>query len=353
MNERVGAEPTATAVHERFGFVDIGKGIAIVLVVIGHALRGLVQANVVAEGPVVRAVDGFLYTFHVELFFVVSGLMIVRSADRASLGAYARDRIARLGWPYLVWAPFQHVVQSLAPSNHPQRLVDVWRVLYEPPMQFWFVAALLIQLLLFGALWKLGVGRIGFLVFSMVVYLGFAYVPLGWSVLYRVCEHLPYLAVGALIGRVDVLRRIRDMPPFAAAAIALSGFAWIALAVQRGVSEDRSLVLALGLLGSGAALALSSLLARSSLAPALLVLGERSLEIFVAHTIATAGTRVILLRVAHVTDPTLHLVLGIAAGILAPLILHRIATRLGWRFIFEWPGRPARAASAASVRPTA
>lgn len=49
----------------RFELIDFAKGLAIILMVIGHAtLEG---------GPVTRYLHVFIYTFHMPFFLIISG----------------------------------------------------------------------------------------------------------------------------------------------------------------------------------------------------------------------------------------------------------------------------------------
>jgi peptidoglycan/LPS O-acetylase OafA/YrhL len=111
--------------------------------------------------------------------------------------------------------------------------------------------------------------------------------------------------------------------------------------------------IALGVLGciagTTACLALSALLARTPVRAVLAPIGRRSLEIFLAHIIVAAGARVLLTR-AGLGAPMVHLVLGVALGVLVPMALAVLAERRGWRWVF---GLPAVLRSASSRGPGA
>ena len=90
---------------------------------------------------------------------------------------------------------------------------------------------------------------------------------------------------------------------------------------------------------TGAALFLSrALTAVGGLAQLLAFLGRRSLEIFLAHIIATAGTRIVLVQLG-VNSPALHLFMGTVVGVMAPLVLWWVTDRAGLgRWLFSTPG---------------
>ena len=66
------------------------------------------------------------------------------------------------------------------------------------------------------------------------------------------------------------------------------------------------------------------------------LLGRRSMPIFLAHILATAGVR-ILLGVVGVENVATHLVLGIGAGLAFPLVLWRLGQVTGRQWLFEAP----------------
>jgi hypothetical protein len=63
----------------RVMLVDTAKRFGIILVVFGHALRGLVSANVMTWAPAARFVDVGIYAFQMPLFFFLSGVFPFRS----------------------------------------------------------------------------------------------------------------------------------------------------------------------------------------------------------------------------------------------------------------------------------
>ena len=63
-----------------------------------------------------------------------------------------------------------------------------------------------------------------------------------------------------------------------------------------------------------------------------------SLEIYVAHTIFLAASRILLQKILKINDPSLHLLLGTAVGIYAPIALTLFCRRFGFKYMFTFPG---------------
>lgn len=76
---RVAATTSST---ERVNFLDIAKGILIILVVIGHSNYSYTQ---------------YIYWFHMPAFFIISGVLHIQPKD---LGDFLRKRIFSLFFKY-------------------------------------------------------------------------------------------------------------------------------------------------------------------------------------------------------------------------------------------------------------
>lgn len=334
----------ASTPRARHEWADVARGIGIALVVVGHTVRGLFNANIVPSEGLWGWADRFIYGFHMPLFFVLAGVFLTSPSDE-SLPQLARRRIVRFGYPYLVWSSLQMAMQALASghTNHSAHLGDLWTIVYAPPMQFWFLYALLLHALLIAVLSKLGVPARWIAVIAIAGDLTASMVPLGrWGLLYPARHYFPYTALGAFLGAASIgawLNRTQVL----LWGVSIVGFASIGL-VARDIAPDmHRLALAFGLAGTAASLCLAGLWTRATGRAAQVTSaivaewGRASLAIFVAHTIASAVTRIVLQRVFHLNDPVTHLVAGCAVGMLAPLWMWRLTNRYGLRYVFEWP----------------
>lgn len=62
--------------YNRLDWVDLSKAIGIILVVYGHVARGLDSAGMTFA--LFKSVDSIIYSFHMPLFFVLSGFFFLR-----------------------------------------------------------------------------------------------------------------------------------------------------------------------------------------------------------------------------------------------------------------------------------
>jgi uncharacterized membrane protein YcfT len=99
---------------------------------------------------------------------------------------------------------------------------------------------------------------------------------------------------------------------------------------------------AITLCGIAASVALAVLLSRAGSFDFVRVLGTYSLEIYVAHTIASASIRIALQKVLKVQDVTAHLAIGTIGGIVFPLLLAVLCRRFHAEFLFRFPKKADR-----------
>ena len=65
--------------------------------------------------------------------------------------------------------------------------------------------------------------------------------------------------------------------------------------------------------------------------------GVVSLEIYVAHTIAMAGTRIVLSKLFHIDNICIQLIAGMLAGVYFPLALWWLCRRFKFPYLFMLP----------------
>ena len=64
---------------ERIKWIDTAKGIAIVLVVIGHVVQSYHNVNLYEDSVLFNFSSRFVYSFHMPLFMLVSGMLLYSS----------------------------------------------------------------------------------------------------------------------------------------------------------------------------------------------------------------------------------------------------------------------------------
>lgn len=316
--------------------MDYAKGIGIVLVVAGHALRGLQKTPVHVPGC--EFVDAWIYAFHMPLFFFLAGLFVEHSC-RGPIRQFVAGKARRILWPYFVWTIIQEGFRHLTGSST-LALADLWTIIYRPVMQFWFLYVLFLLLVLYAAWRKAGGSREIFiaLAFALNISLAFGanYGP--WGVLYQMWIYIPYLALGVLVSRLGLQEQagMRGVP--ALIGVALGGYAAITFAVVFHAAGLTGFVVPLAVVGILASVALAGCLSRWRPASGIATLGVLSLEIYVAHTIFSSCCRQVLLA-AGIHNPAIHIAGGLVAGLAGPVVLYVLFKRFNLLFLFSLPSK--------------
>jgi len=319
--------------ESRLNWVDAAKGLGIVLVVVGHVVRGLVSADLMNWTPAARFVDAWIYSFHMPLFFFLTGLFLCRSAGKNSLLDFISDKARVVAYPYIVWSTITVLLKSALGSipNKQRELSDLFLLAYDPIEQYWFLYVLFVVTIVIGVLLRL-VSPWVIIVIAIVAYPGILPVPTSGTILERVRESAIYVGLGVMVGSSFLDQMSRCTVPLLA-ALTLVGLGLPALDIAAGLPD---MVPMLAISGTTGAVALALLLDRMRMASVVGFLGRYSLEIFVLHTIASAAMRVSLSLVG-VRSPALHFLAGSAAGILVPIAFSSAFRMVGFQMAFTLP----------------
>lgn len=329
--------------------LDLVKAVAVVAVVLGHVIRGLLSAGMVSTGSVLWVVsERILYMVHLPLFVFASGILMSGAVERRGSSLYLRNRIVQLLWPFLIWTFIQGGFEVLLSRfrNGTTTWLDVLQV-WKPIGHLWFLPFLLIVTVVVVAIRPWASTYRAWL--GIVVGLGIS--TLGWG--YNGTTALTggmglfvFLVFGSMIG----LTRIRNWcDGQSTVKLVLLGMTLTALTLALALltpatvpSSDQPWTppSAFDVLGFAAATA--------GVAGVVLVsfglgsipwrgwnlmsyLGRHSMEIYLAHILVTAGVR-IGLNLIGVTSVLVHVSVGTVAGVILPLLLVPVSRTFPWLF---------------------
>jgi len=323
-------------------WVEYAKALGIILVVVGHTLRGLADTG--ASVPGAWLADAWIYAFHMPLFFYLSGLFLERSCAQVrssgGLWRFIASKTRRILWPYAVWSIIQEVCRSATGASE-SPLYELWRIAFQPVMQFWFLYVLFAVLMLYAAWRKAGLHWFGFVTAAIALYVAVSLgMPLGdWGVLYQIVIFAPYVAIGVLVSQCGKPFEFSRWSLASIVSVAASAYAAVLAAAWIGWTNTLGAMLPVALAGVAGSVALGIILSRTRCASWLTLLGRHSLEIFVAHTIFSAAFRQGLFAI-DIQSPWIHLAGGVLVGVAGPLTLVWLCRRMRFRYLFAWPARP-------------
>jgi uncharacterized membrane protein YcfT len=321
--------------NARIGWVDVAKGLSIVLVVTMHSTLG-VEAALGREG-FMHAVVAFAEPFRMPAFFLLAGLFLSRAAERPWRETLD-GKLLHFAYFYLLWMTIQFVVK------HPAFLMregaaataGLWLgYLVEPLGTLWFIYLLplffLAAKLLRRVPWPL--------LLAGASALHLAQVHTGSIVIDEFAGRFVFFLVGGLFAPAvfRLAEAVTDRPVLALLALA-AWFVAAAVAVQTGVWRLPGLTLVFGLAGAAAVVTTAALLRAVWLDYPLAVCGRWSLAIYLAFFLPMAATRTFLVSRGWINDAGIVALVVTIAAVVVPLALHRLVQVTGiGRFLFERP----------------
>jgi fucose 4-O-acetylase-like acetyltransferase len=322
---------SSSSQSDRIDWLDYAKGIGIFWVVLGHILRGL-GGSVLPQSALLQAIDQWIYAFHIPLFFFISGLFAERLAVKP-FSQVVLNRVQVIIYPYVFWSVLQEVLRIVTGSSVIS-ITDLWRIAYEPVMQFWFLYVLAIASFTHAVLRKCRLSPAAIFGLCLLLYVAHILkINFGdWGVIYMLRINLLYFGLGAWMGQTKWLSQLEKFSRAGLMSLALGGFDLVALAIVLGIAKWVEVVPILAIVGIVASCCLARGLAGLKI-NGLREWGVLSLQIFVAHTIFSAIARTLLLKF-H-APATLHIVLGTAIGIYGSIWLYRLCQKLNFPYAFS------------------
>lgn len=139
----------------RIRWIDAGKGFAILLVVFGHVLLGLVRSGTyVKYNNDMRYVLELIYAFHMPVFFALSGYFFKALNNIKDFKELISKKLLALGVPYVSFSIIMFILQQIGGGDvKNQTSVEQLINIYKTPIGYlWFLYILFFIYLYIGAL---------------------------------------------------------------------------------------------------------------------------------------------------------------------------------------------------------
>lgn len=144
MSERV-----STSIQSpRIKWIDMSRGVAIVLVVLGHVI-GNAQAASTISGHTWEIIHDIIYSFHMPLFFFMSGCVNYKKSIfsyRDCIRTYG-IRFASLLIPYVIFSTLYLALKVFTEKSgavlHPVSFIQILDIWKEPIGLYWFLYSLM------------------------------------------------------------------------------------------------------------------------------------------------------------------------------------------------------------------
>ncbi len=322
----------------RVDWVDVAKGICIILVVMMHSTLGVEKA-IGADTQLHHFIE-WARPFRMPDFFLISGLFLAARIDRP-WRAYLDTKVAHFAYFYVLWLTIQFAMK--APSMMGEVGVSGTLEAYllsfiEPFGTLWFIYLLAV----FFVVSKAAHNRVPTLVVWIAGALLHTLAPKTGSILIdEFTDRFVFFYTGyALAPLVFAFADRIGRWPSHVIALALTLWAVAnAGAVITGIAFEPGLDFFVSYAGIAAVIAFSVLIRRSAAGEVLAYCGRNSIAIYLAFTLFMGPTRVLLLKFASGLAPEIAALLSTAAGVIGPLALRRLVVGTPASFLFIRPDR--------------
>ena len=322
---------------ERNVLADRLKGYACFLVLFGHVIMGIRLAGI--DIPCFfEGVEKFIWSFHVALFLFLSGFVYKITGEwkskKTKLG-FILHKLYNLGVPYIVFSVVYVFINSLVGgANTGFEVSDIFYIWKIPVAQYWFLYALFFLF----CIWALFSGilknwQITLVVVSAGYLLPFFDIPLGsFDVVF-------YSALAFGTGTFADLKKLTNISVYTKLLVVLMHIATGVLFVVINKIEAPFIKEIMILFGIYTSILFISILHNYKVVSRFLdFVNGYSFQIYLLHTIFTAGIRIILLRV-NISQWWIHIIAGTVCGLLFSVLTAVIAKKVKFLNFFFFPSK--------------
>lgn len=325
---------------DRLNYIDKLKALACVLVVLGHFIMSMDASNILPYNSFTQWFKETIYTFHVQIFFLCSGLLYLLSVKRKTeykYGPFILNKLISLGVPYFTFTTVTVLMKMLAgDAVNTQSGGLLYTLFIEPTAPYWYLYVLFFLFLVIPPLQtKKAVGTALFisLILKVIMLTG---------LLSKI--NLPYFLTGIMnyaiwfvLGMALVAFEYKPDKKFlVCGTVGLTVFiALSAVWLRYSFTNNKFLAFILGII---AVLSIFMMFSSSNIKTDIVTkfLIKYNLPIYLMHTIFAAGARIVLVKLG-ITAWYIHIPVGLVATFIGPAIAAYIMEKTKFLEIFIYP----------------
>lgn len=332
---------------KRLEWVDIAKGLSIILVVMMYTTNGVGEET--GATNFMHWIVAFAKPLRMPEFFLISGLFLSYGITR-TWRQFADKRFVHYIYFYVLWSIILYMFKiAIFDGNPLAALQNILMIGLQPYSVLWFVYALALFSLAIKALHSLRVPHWAALAVGIILQMlpintasyfvndlaeYFVYYYAGYAFAPHILQLVAFTGKKTLLALTILVAWV-----LINGALVFNGdFSMTVNQVQMGYASLPGLHLALAFAGALAVCILAGQLAESSLFNWLRYLGSKSLIVYLSFLIPMAATREILLRLNLVPDAGIVSLIVLIVATASPLVVFAIIEKTGWgRFLFTRP----------------
>ena len=321
-------------------WVNYAKAIGIVLVVYGHVVRGLVKSGIEMPEYLYYLVDSIIYSFHMPLFFFLSGLFFCKSLNKYGGKGLIFTKLDTIIYPYIIWSLLQGSIEVTL-SNFTNGNVSwgyVFKLLWAPRAHFWFLYALFFVFLAAVVICSTKAKKHTEVIFtlSVILYLLPPVLPT-FRIFTFISEYSIYFYFGIVFQKHVKVEYLKSSQAVLILLIMFLLGQWLFHGHFLLTYQDKGWgTLLLALISIVFVVSVSVQLSTRSYS-AIEFVGISSMGIYLMHILAGSGTRIVLSKLLNVDSYILHIMVGTIVGILFPIIAIKLISKFNIPYVFSAP----------------
>lgn len=303
---------------QRLDWIDRLKGFAILSVVIGHCVTDCISSNNYPEySALLRMLYDIIYSFHMPLFFIISGFVFYLSKSYKKYKIKAMDFILiYIIWCFLMWLSKFVMAKDV---NNPVTIIDLFTITYKPLIVYWYLYVLIFMYMA-AYIIKIYVVDTRILIVSAIVAVASRMLNLDIGIANALVYHMYFFLMGGYILQSDLLNKLNRKHCFILIGIILINI----FMYFYDIPINRELMIVKNfLLANVISLLCFYLLYKNNISEVLETLGVNTLQIYVMHCFFTGGLRVIFAKIG-VHNIYMYFLLGTIMGITIPILTAKL-----------------------------
>lgn len=310
-------------------WIDIAKGLGILLVVVGHY-------NPINAPEYWKLIHRFVYSFHMPLFFLVSGYLY-QYTNNDNYISFVRKKLLRLGLPFVFVAVAYFVIKLVASQYvelaYPVNLSSLLQLFNNPLKSYvpilWFLHALIGIFLIYPIL-RMFLNSVVVLIFSLLIVFLFAIFEIELLVFKNMFDFLPYFSVGVLVGQYftedDFTRLGQIKVSLLLLFLTIFSFAMFTFTNQLWGGLGNYTKFLPGVLGAFLLISFANVIYKKKYSKLFSQLGVASMSIYLFHTIFESTFRILMTKYTEFNF-LITATISISIATLLPYLLERFLIR--------------------------
>lgn len=331
---------------KHLNWVDYAKGLGIILVVYGHISEGVFNAGMTMNRSLYTTIDTIIYSFHMPLFFLLSGLFFTSSLTKRGFKNSIINKFDTIFYPYIIWSILQGIIEATLSkyTNGHVTYTEVFSLLWAPRAQFWFLYVLFFTFIIASIVFIKN--RNTKLMISMVCFFSLIYIfqsHLPSIHVFTLCYvHIVFFFIGILVIHLDWVNKINNLKSFLLISIlfVISQY-WFVIIEGLGRLDKGLDSFIVAIITIAFVVALSMQLVKLNIR-FLAYIGKSSLYIYLFHVLIGSGIRIILQKAFHIESASIQIIVGCIGAICLSLFFIELTKKFNLSFLFKAPWESSR-----------